>query len=88
MSSPMPVMSVPVGVGGMYNLLVHHGGALPTKVTVAASSMEQLLGGIAQQLGITVPFSIAVFDPNFNQYTGVASLGALPQNATVQVVFQ
>jgi len=73
--------------GNTYNLLVHHGGSIPTKVVVTAGTLEQLLGGIAAQLGINVPFSIAVFDPSFNQYAGLANLASLPQNATVQVVF-
>jgi len=76
-----------VAGGSTYQLLVNHGAALPTKVVLTADSLEQLLTGISQQLNITVPFSIVVFDPNFNVYAGVTSIQAVPQVATVQILF-
>jgi len=70
-----------------YTLYVHHGAQFPSKIMVTASSLPELEAGIRNNLGISVPFKIAVFDEICQQYVLVTSLQLIPQQATIQLLF-
>jgi len=70
-----------------YTLYVHHGAQFPSKIMVTASSLPELEAGIRSNLGVSVPFKIAVFDEICQQYVLVTSLQLIPQQATIQLLF-
>jgi len=70
-----------------YVLYVHFGEQFPTKLALHASSLEELTYGIRTSLNITQPFKIAVFDDTCNQYVLVTSLSLVPNQATLQLMF-
>jgi len=71
-----------------FTLFVHHGSPLPTKLVLMASTFQELHAGIAQNIGVTVPFTIAVYDEQVKQYVMVTSLAAIPSQVTIQLMFQ
>jgi len=88
--SPMPTQIVanPILIqNNTFTLTVHYGNTMPATLIVQATDMMSFCGSIAQQLNITVPFGIAVFNVGFNQYVDVANLIDIPQIATVQLKF-
>jgi len=70
-----------------YTLYVHQGAQFPSKIMVTASSLPELEAGIRNNLAITAPFKIAVFDEICQQYVLVTSLQLIPQQATIQLLF-
>jgi len=72
---------------GSYTLYVHHGAQFPTKIVVNASTLSELEVGIRNNLDITMPFRIAVFDDVCQQYVLVTSLTLVPPQATIQLLF-
>jgi len=70
-----------------YTLYVHYGEQYPTKLLLSAASLEEFTHGIKTALGITLPFKIAVFDDICQQYVVVSSLQLVPQQATIQLIF-
>jgi len=71
-----------------FTLFIHHGGPLPTKLSVTASTFQELEAGVAQGIGLTVPFRVAVYDDMSKQYVMVTNLELVPLQATVQLLFQ
>jgi len=87
MVQQMPVQQVVSPLAPTYTLLVHHGNPMPTQIVLNANNMQDLCGGVAMRLGINVPFSLSVFDPNYSQFVPLAGIEGLPPQATVQVNF-
>jgi len=60
-------------------LLVDHGASLPAKVTLSATTMEELIAGIESKIKMDVPYQVSVKDPDFNQDVIVTSLSDIPK---------
>jgi len=71
-----------------YTLFVHHGGPFPTKMVVVASSLQEMEMIVSQNLGLSVPFKMAVFDDMAKQYVMVSSMDLISPQATIQLLFQ
>jgi len=71
-----------------YTLFVHHGGPFPTKMVVVASSLREMEMFVSQNLGLSVPFRMAVFDDLAKQYVMVSTMELIPTQATIQLIFQ
>jgi len=72
---------------GSYTLYVHHGSQFPSKLSVNVSTFSELEVAISNNLELTKPFKIAVFDEVCKQYVLVTSLTLVPPQATIQLLF-
>lgn len=59
----------------------------PTKVTVSASTMPELIYQLQQQLGTQQGFIILYMDPEFHTLTQLSNIAHLPRSAEITLHF-